>query len=138
MPPRHDFENFEKCCREKPENVLIHSPAKQGAREEFGLKTDDDIKSFIADGGLSDRVFVKTDIFKAAQDLRGQEMSADVYDFWSGTKFGYFALVHNPNNRAWLIKSFKSNEKENPRAQSSALEEVLALCKGGGTGHGEK
>jgi hypothetical protein len=38
-------------------------------------------------------------------------------------KFGYFALTQNPTNLCWLIKSFKINEKKNPRdAESTKLD----------------
>src|SRR5471030_1796071 len=103
MAVKYDFPVFQKCCEQCPEKVNIHDPAKQTARQDFGLLTDPDIKNFIATGGLSDRQFVKRDRFKVAFALRGKEMWADIYDFWTGEKFGYFAFVYNPNNGAWLI-----------------------------------
>ena len=115
MPPKHDFAAFEKCCRERPQNVAVHAKAQDSARTDFGLLTTDDTKEFIGANGLTDRVFVKTDPFNAAKDMRGIDMSVDVYDFWTGDKFGYFALVQHPTNKNWLLKSMALNTKPDPK-----------------------
>jgi len=128
MGPHHSFDDFEQCCLETPKNVIIHDPAKVDARTHFGLKTDDDIKHFVAQKGLTDRAFIKRDPFGAAQDLRGETMWVDVYDFWSGDKFGYFALVRNPRNGAWLIKSFTLNDKRNPREPRSSIGSITSTA----------
>lgn len=140
MGPEHDFGAFERCCNAQPNGVLIHDKAKEGARTHFNLKTDDDIKYFVAQGGLADRLFIKRDPFGAAKDLRGEKMWVDVYDFWSGAKYGYFALVQNPKNKAWLIKSFTLNNKSNPRNQQQFGSNMAlqVFTKLGGADHGKK
>lgn len=117
MGPRHNFVEFMKCCCERPNSVQVSAHVegpKVTARRDFGLWTDADIKDFVWTGGLKDRNYVKTDIFKWA---KSHEIEAwvDIYDFWSGRKFGYFAVVRIPTNGVWVIKSLKLNDKKDPR-----------------------
>ncbi len=119
LQPHYDFDEFQSACRDRPTSVDVLLEAYDNARSKFGLTTKEDIKAFVGDGGFSDRRFVKTDPFRASQSLNAGQMMVDVYDFWTEQKYGYLAIVRNPNTLNWLIKSLDLNQKQDPRRQVS-------------------
>ena len=129
---RHDFEAFEKCCRDRPFNVGFLDSVGNEACNDFGFLKESDVKDFIGEKGLLNRVFIKRDPFDLAEKFKAGEMWVDVYDFWTGTKFGYFALVKNPKNNAWLIKSFKLNTKPFYRLKEKPETKNISKAADGG------
>jgi hypothetical protein len=59
-----------------------------------------------------------------AKDGCGVDAMVDVYDFWSGEKFGYFSLMQAANGY-WYVKSLKLNTKPDPRKANQTFISVI-------------
>lgn len=109
--PKYDFKEFLDACAKGDAFVL--SDAMETAERDFGLKTQDRALGFVADGGLESPNHANT------TELRESPLPikpiVDSYDFYSGGDFGYIAFWKNDRTGKWIIKSFKKNDKQDPR-----------------------
>jgi hypothetical protein len=89
-------------CRIK--GVILTAQALRDARDYFRFSTQSDVIQFIADGGLEDVVFKKTD---PLDHWDGDPPPPDVhvFKFRTGQKEGYLAYYQGPV--LMVIKSFK-------------------------------
>lgn len=101
------------ACGEKGQ-VIAYGSAPDDARRDFNLHTKEALYNFVAEG-LESPAFINQKPWENDPD---QSNPAIVYafSFYSGKKFGYIAFVRSNQTGKWLIKSFKKNDREDPRA----------------------
>ena len=125
MPNAYQFDNFIHACGEQGKAVLIGSSAND-ARMDFGLNTQQDVLSFIANDGLEDAFYINTKIWEKNPN-QAHPIMVDAYSFYSGAKPGYLAFLLSPTNK-WIIKSFKHSPND-PKRKLSPAHEALSEIK---------
>ncbi len=117
--PSYQLKDLEQGCCVNSSKVIVMRLAKDTARKDFKLKTQDAVVQFIAYGGLENPSFINSKPWENNPDP-GLIM-IDAYGFYSGCTFGYLAFLYHPKTQHWTIKSFKKNDQLDPR--------VFALAK---------
>ena len=102
--PTYNFSDFKRACGVSS-NIIIFSDAFYFADTHFNLRTKKEIISFIQSNGLENLTFKNTKIWEKNKD-KDNPMMVDSYEFVSGAKKGYIAIMYNYNNKKWIIKSF--------------------------------
>ncbi|HEY8270781.1 MAG TPA: hypothetical protein VIG33_07810 [Pseudobdellovibrionaceae bacterium] len=106
------------------------APPSGGARDHFNLKTKDETLHFISMGGVHGLGPDKTVPWKNNPNPQNPVM-VDSYNFFAGSDYGYLAFMFQPLTNKWLLKSFKKNDKPDPRNTSigDAFKKALQLLK---------
>lgn len=112
MADAYDFIEFIRDC--SAGKAQVTGKALSTARLDFGLTTQRDVLSFIGSGGLERPVAANLAAPLEKNPFLPIEITVDSYDFFSGVKYGYLAYWRRPDG-LWVIKSFKENDKTNPR-----------------------
>lgn len=84
------------------------------ARTDFNLLTQAAVCAFVANGGLNTPTFINSEVWVNNPDP-AVRIDVDAYSFYSGTTFGYIAFLFQPKTSKWMIKSFKKNDRPDPR-----------------------
>lgn len=112
--PSYHYTAFCAGCAGGPACTIVSKGAQQTARSDFGLNTAAAVLEFVAEGGLESPSFISSSVWLNNPDPANTIM-VDSYDFHSGpTLYGYIAFLKAPTGK-WLIKSFKKNDKPDPR-----------------------
>ena len=114
MSPSYKLEDFMEACRKGSKAVTVLKSADDTAKSEFRLKSKDDLIHFIGSGGISGLELANNAPWDKNPN-KEQEIMVDSYDFFAGSDYGYLAFMFQPVTSKWLIKSFKKNNKPDPR-----------------------
>lgn len=109
--PNYKYEDFKKACKNK-KDVFIWNKALGDAKKCFGLKSRNEVLSFIANNGLEDLNFKNSKPWENNPN-KDKEIFVDAYEFNSLNKSGYIAFFYNDITKKWTIKSFKFSDKRN-------------------------
>jgi hypothetical protein len=112
--PHYSYADFVKACAAGKSKAFVSGGAMKTAERDFKLGTQDKVLSFIAGGGLEKPELANVDIWKNNPKPECP-IYIDSYNFFSGVSFGYVAFLHQPATNKWLIKSFKNNDRPDPR-----------------------
>lgn len=110
--PCYDFDVFRDACGD-PKKIFITIQAKESAKQDFRLKTAEEILDFIVNDGLNEKVFKNKKPWE--NNFQKEEIMVDAYHFINGPKYGYLAFLFNPRTNKWFIKSFKLDPDSDPR-----------------------
>ena len=104
--PSYKFSDFKKACRKNNRNnILIIYNVPQDAAKHFNLRTNNEILDFIYSGGLKNKIFKNSTVWKQNPDKQYIPIMIDSYEFTTGKKRGYIAFMCDKFNN-WVIKSF--------------------------------
>jgi hypothetical protein len=106
--------------------VYVTRGATVTADRDFGLRTQFEVVAFVGNGGVETPAHANTEEWKNNPNAN-DPIYVDSYDFYSGPKYGYLAFMYNPTTKKWMIKSFKANDRGDPRFLALGL----ALKKAG-------
>lgn len=110
--PHYVFDNFIEACHD-PKKIFITPQAKESAKQDFRLKTAEEILDFIVNDGLKEKVFKNTKPWEN-NPHKNVEVMVDAYYFTYRPKHGYLAFLFNPIVNKWFIKSFKLDTYSGP------------------------
>jgi hypothetical protein len=119
VKPTYKLNDFLVACKVGIKDVVVLKTAKTTALQDFKLRSDVDTLSFIGNGGIHGLEFDKSKAWKNNPDPINNPIQVDSYDFFAGSSFGYLAFMFQPFTKKWLLKSFKKNQKPDPRNQST-------------------
>jgi hypothetical protein len=110
--PAYSLDALVKACSIRGA-VFLYQQAVQDANADFNLRTEREVLGFIANGGLEDPAYHSTVPLR----LNNQDCGAmvDSYFFYSGPSYGYLAFFLAKTSK-WAIKSFKKNDRPDPRS----------------------
>lgn len=123
--PKTPINDFIAICRDDPAKVYVSMEAEQNARDDFNLGSKDELKKFIADGGLSSPKHINTELWDRNPLKDTVPSYVDAFSFSSGTKQGYIAYCPNPKVKNWLLKSFKLDLKGPGKSINTFAEAML-------------
>ncbi|MFH1652614.1 MAG: hypothetical protein ABIE74_01005 [Pseudomonadota bacterium] len=110
----YDLSQFVIACNIGNKSALVLDEAMKTAKLDFNLYTQDKVLSFIGNGGLESPKFANTERWIKNPDPKNPIM-VDSYNFFSGLDYGYLAFLFQLKFKKWFIKSFKKNDKPDPR-----------------------
>jgi hypothetical protein len=122
--PSTPLVEFEKICRENPDQVYIPNAVEISARLDFRLQTKAEVKAFIGNG-LEKPEYINTEPWDNNPFKLTHPSDVDAYSFTSGRVTGYIAYCPNTKMNNWRLKSFKKNIV-GPGPSINALSEVFA------------
>lgn len=130
MSASYKLDDFMRACRIGIGAVTVLTPAERGAREHFNLKSKPDTLQFIGNEGIHGLDFDKTRLWEKNPNPEVPVM-VDSYNFFAGSDYGYLAFMFQPRTSKWLLKSFKKNDKHDPRKTvlGDALKKALEAMK---------
>lgn len=106
--PSVPIADFQKICRENPEDIYVPNDVVLSARKDFRLQSSEDLKFFIG-SGFENSEYINTEIWDNNPLKETHPSYVDAYSFTSGKKTGYIAYCPNPKMKNWRLKSFKEN-----------------------------
>lgn len=107
------LEEFITACRDTPDKVIPVGNTERDARIIFTLTTKAKIKEFIANGGLTEIIFVNDTPWRKNPNP-SQPILVYAYRFRSNARPGYIAFMYIDQTDKWLIKSFHRPENSSP------------------------
>ena len=128
MPPKqtkpaYRLSDLVSACAKTPEKVFVIKGAMVTADSDFQLKTQSAVIAFVGNGGLESPSWINTEPWENnphPQWRSSRDVSVviwvDAHNFFSGPdKYGYVSFLWSPMTEKWNIKSFKKNDKSDPR-----------------------
>lgn len=99
------FNKLKENCISNTENVIPIDDVPKDARNDYNLKTKQELLDFITNDGLENLKYINTKDWEKNPDTT---CPIDVYAFEFRTMFklGYIAFMYNQKTNKWLIKSF--------------------------------
>ena len=88
-----------------PQNVQVLHDAEMYARNQFGLNTKAEIRSFIGNQGLQNITYVNTELWRYKPGRIKGDIYIDAYTFTTNQKTGYIAFMKGYDCK-YVIKSF--------------------------------
>ena len=101
----YNLDDFIQCCKNGSKSVIVHNDAKTNAREQFGLKTEEELLAFIGNDGLQDLTYLNTEPWRLNPRKKDKEILIDAYKFLTNRKLGYIAFMKGISGN-FIIKSF--------------------------------
>lgn len=133
--PHYELKELVEGCAAEPPKAFVTKGALETAVKDFNLSTQTAVLGFVGNNGLESPYFINTKPWENNPDPK-VAVAVDAWGFFSGTLHGYLAFFFSPITQKWAIKSFKKNDKPDPRnlslGQQLAQKLPGLLIKGGG------
>ena len=113
MPHLGTLKQLTIACGVKGQ-VIAYGSAPEDASRDFNLHPKEAIYDFVAEG-LESPTFINQNPWENDPD-KTNPATVYAFSFYSGKKFGYIAFMKSNQTGKWLIKSFKKNDREDPKA----------------------
>jgi len=114
MAPEVALQALIDSC-DKREKIGVKYDAENDAREVFNLPTKKRIYEFIAGGGLEAVTPIKVENWRYNPKPIENPALVYSYNFYSGSLYGYLAIIFFQKTGWIMIKSFKKNTQQDPR-----------------------
>lgn len=132
------FKQFKEACQDGGVDVSVKFDAKKNAEKHFKLRTEKEIKAFIANGGLEKLKFKDKEIWRNNPKPK-IEIFVYAFYFRTGKIKGYIAIHKSVNGKKWIVKSFKPSIETRNRPSIGINSPIRdAFNKAGLIGPGEK
>lgn len=118
MSSTYCWDDFKSACALGESKVQVLLDAERTARSEFSLKTKVETLAFIGSGGVHGLDPDKTVEWRNNPD-KAIIIMVDSYNFFASSQYGYLAFMFQPKTSKWILKSFKLNDKEDPRKNTT-------------------